>query len=75
MMGRHIMDGWDWAWMTTMMVLFWGLVATVVVVALRHSPVETRRPTVTPEEVLQRRLAAGEIDVNEYHERLNALHE
>jgi len=73
-MGWHNMDGWDWAWMTTMMVLFWGVVATVVVVALRRSPAEPTRSPDTPEEVLRRRLAAGEIEVTEYHERLDALH-
>ena len=74
MMRWHDMDGWDWVWATTMMVLFWGVVATIVLVALRRSPDETRHANDTPEDVLRRRLASGEINVSEYHERLDALH-
>ena len=71
--GWHDMDGWDWVWMTTMMVVFWGGVAAVVIVLLRrtgpaHAPLQ-----LTPEETLRGRLARGEIGVDEYHQRLSAL--
>lgn len=72
-MGWHEMDSWDWVWMTTMMVLFWGVVVTVVIVALRRTPEPPARSSEPPEVVLRHRLAAGDIDVTEYRERLDAL--
>ena len=74
----------DWAWwawipMTIGMVAFWGLVAWAVVALVRitgdggDSRREARREGTNPEQLLQQRLARGEIDVEEYEERLAAI--
>ena len=68
----------DWGWgawlvMTFSMLAFWGLVIWVVAALARGgngSPV-AKRPD--PEDVLAHRFAAGEIDADEYQERLAAL--
>lgn len=73
-MGWHDMNGTDWIWATTMMVLFWGLVAAVVIALVRRSGTAGPEPRDTPEETLRQRLARGEIDIDEYHGRLEALH-
>ena len=73
-MGWH-MDDWSWGgWlmMTAVMVAFWGLVAWLVVVAIRGSRGSTR-PTPDPERILAERFAAGEINDEEFHRRLDAL--
>jgi putative membrane protein len=72
-MGWHDMNGTDWIWATTMMVLFWGAIAAVVITLLRRATTGST-PRDTPEETLQQRLARGEIDIDEYHQRLEALH-
>src|SRR6478735_6876377 len=59
-MGWH-MDDWSWGgWlmMTAVMVAFWGLVAWLVVVAIRGSRASTRT-TPDPERILAERFAAG----------------
>ncbi|MER6328060.1 SHOCT domain-containing protein [Streptomyces sp. NPDC001034] len=76
-------DGGGWVWMA-FMPLFWlvliGLVVWAVVHLTRHpgegrgggpdrggwAPRETSRET--PEEILDRRFASGEIDADAYHE-------
>ena len=72
------MSGWGYALMTVSMVVFWALVIAVVVALIRYlggrqpggsRPVE--RPT--PEQVLAERFARGEIDQDEYHQRLETL--
>lgn len=63
---------WNWAaWlaMTASMVLFWGLVAWVVVTIVRR-PGDTHR---SPEDVLADRFARGDIDDDEYRRRRDAL--
>jgi putative membrane protein len=64
-----------WWWMIPMMFLF--LIAAVAVV---WAVLNTGRPhlppsphSLSPEEVLAHRLARGEIDTAEYHQRLEAL--
>jgi putative membrane protein len=69
----HDMDGGDWAWMTTMMVLFWGLIAAAVIALVRRTGVADAGSRTAPEEMLRRRLAGGEIDVEEYQHRLDVL--
>ena len=69
------MDGWgwwNWAAMTMVMVGFWGLIAWLVIVAVR-----TARPQASPkpEEILAARFAAGEIDDEEYRRRLDVVRE
>jgi len=76
-------DGWGWAgWalMTAGMVVFWALVITAVVFAVRYLA-GTRATTANPpssgttraEDLLAERFARGEIDDNEYRQRLSAL--
>ena len=69
----HDMDGSDWIWMTSMMVIFWGVVAVLVIALIRRSGPTVAAPRDTPEETLRQRLARGEIDVEEYRRRLEVL--
>ncbi len=69
----HDMDGSDWIWMTSMMVIFWGVVAVLVIALIRRSGPTVAAPRDTPEETLRQRLARGEIDIEEYQQRLDAL--
>lgn len=75
-MYRYYGDGHDWAWMTVLMPLMWialiGLTAWLVM-RLTHpsaSPTPVHHPPApdreTPEEILDRRFAAGEIDAQEH---------
>ena len=70
--------GWSWGWMFfggLTMVLFWGGVIALIVLALRgftgssntvrHTDT-ARNPTQTPVEILQARYAKGEISKQEY---------
>jgi putative membrane protein len=76
-------DGWGWGgWvvMTVVMVLFWALVITAVVLAVRYlagSPTAaSRRRGAGPprgEDLLADRFARGEIDDEEYRRRLTLL--
>ena len=81
-------SGWGWGgWilMTLVMVAFWGLVITAVVLAIRYlagggghhnrvgggsAPVGSRA-----EDVLAERYARGEIDDDEYRRRLTLIRE
>ena len=79
-------EGWgggNWWWMAIMMIVFWGGLIWVAVTLIRHgiptphphtpgtSPITP--PTQTPQEVLADRLARGEIEPDEYRQRLDAL--
>ena len=71
------MNGWGYALMTLSMLVFWGLVIGTVVAAWRYAGRDDRsadRPT-PPEEVLAHRFAAGDIDEQEYRQRVQALRE
>ena len=74
-MGWHDMDGSDWIWMTIMMVLFWGTVATVIIVLIRRGGTADGPRRETPEETLNHRLTRGEIEIDDYQQRLDALHD
>lgn len=73
--------GWGWGWwiLTTVgMIAFWGLVIYAIVWLIRGGrPQDAWRPTSerpdpdAPQEILRRRLARGEISLEEY-ERLRA---
>lgn len=75
----------DWAWwawipMTVVMALFWGLLIWAVVTLVRGrgfftSPAEPaeREARSSPEDILAERLARGEIDVDEYERRMDAV--
>lgn len=58
--------GW-WILMMLGMVIFWGLVIYGVVWLVRGAA--SPAPRETPAEILQRRLARGEISVEEYERR------
>jgi len=65
--------GWvGWLAMTLAMAGFWVVIALIVVALVRtgRQPVEG---DLEPRKILQQRLARGEIDLDEYHERLAAL--
>ena len=65
--------GWGgWLMMLVGMAAVWVTIALVVVAVIRSD----RRPGTesgSPREILERRLARGEIDVEEYQRRLDAL--
>ncbi|AQT76976.1 hypothetical protein B1K54_32275 [Streptomyces sp. fd1-xmd] len=75
----HDVSGWGgWFAMSAGMVLFWGLIITAAVVLFRaldrpHEDMHTPAAP-TPEHILARRLARGEVDEDEYKRRLAALH-
>ena len=69
-------DGYAaWWWMIPMMVVMLAVVGAVVYTLVHTTrtgePASPKEPS--PEEVLARRLAVGEIDAAEYKERLDAL--
>ena len=69
--------GGAWWWMIPMILVTIIAVAAVVWAIVRTSvpsgPERSERHA-TPDEILARRLASGEIDTNEYRARLDALH-
>ncbi len=65
-------SGWAWLWMTGVMLGFWVLVAWVAVTVARGGG-DSRSAVPTPERILADRFARGEIDEDEYHQRLDAL--
>jgi putative membrane protein len=67
-------NGWGLALMGVGMVLFWGLAVLAVIAVVRGLGREDRTPPrSTAEDVLAQRFARGEIDDQEYRERLSAL--
>ncbi len=71
--------GWGW-WllMTVGMIAFWGLVIYGIVWLVRggQNPQRPEQPPEqSPKEILQRRLAEGEISIDEYNKLLAALEE
>jgi putative membrane protein len=84
MMNGYAMSGWGWLLMTLGMLGFWALVAVLALALLRRpgqsdqqpqpgQPDQQSRPR--PEELLAERLARGELDPDEYHQRLQILQE
>lgn len=81
------MSGWGYGLMTLSMILFWGLVIYGIVLLVRYlgrdgaragRPAEPPRPPeprpAEPERLLAERFARGEIDQEEYQQRLAVLH-
>jgi putative membrane protein len=74
---------WWWIPMIVMMVAFWGGLIWIGITLLNrthtaqpHSqpaPVATTPPKATADEILAERLARGEIEPDEYRQRLDAL--
>jgi putative membrane protein len=82
--GEAMMWGWDWDWgawlaMSVMMLLFWGLVVTGIVVLVRYVGGDRgggrrgRGDRADAENVLAERFTHGEIDEDEYKRRLELL--
>lgn len=78
----HMWGGWGWGHMvfgSIFMVLFWGGLVVVIVLAVRWlggGPAGgTGAPPAgsTPLDILQERFARGEIDAEEYEERKRVL--
>lgn len=69
--------GWlGWLVMSVGMVAFWGLVIWGIVALVRGGSSSSREPEPAgerPLEILQRRLARGEISVEQYEELRDAL--
>ncbi len=72
--------GWGYALMAIGMVLFWGAVIFGIAALVRYArrdgpPVRDRAepPAPGPERLLAERFARGEIDEDEYHQRLTSL--
>ncbi len=79
------MHWWGWGLGAFTTLIFWGLIIWAIVALVRwtrgtgsgpwHDGTHggTWRHDDDPEEILARRFAAGEIDADDYRERLNAL--
>ncbi|MCB0931791.1 MAG: SHOCT domain-containing protein [Mycobacterium sp.] len=74
--------GWGWGgWLAMFgMVLFWAVLITAVVLAIRYLSAADRAPGRTlpppghtPEDLLAQRFARGEIDEDEYRQRMAVL--
>ncbi|MEV0354312.1 hypothetical protein AB0H88_51960 [Nonomuraea sp. NPDC050680] len=73
--GYSGMSGWGYALMGVSTVLFWGLLAAVIVLATRYVSrgVRTGASAPTPEELLAQRFARGEIGSEDYYAGLEVL--
>jgi putative membrane protein len=69
------MGGWGYALMAVSTVLFWGLLILAVVALVRSLGRQGRSGTArtSAEQLLAERFARGEIDGQEYRERLDTL--
>jgi putative membrane protein len=75
--GGH-MTGWGYALGITGMVLFWAVLVLAVALAVRYLGQNRQTSSLpsrphTPEQVLAQRFARGEIDADEYRQRLDTL--
>ncbi|WP_405848151.1 SHOCT domain-containing protein [Streptomyces sp. NBC_01518] len=74
---QHNMSGWDWFAMSIGSVLLWAVLLTVAVLLIRNQILSSRRPNTlaapSPEQVLADRFARGEIDEEDYRNRLAVL--
>lgn len=62
-----------WVVMSVSMAVFWALVIWIVLSVVRGSRGGTSERGANPERILAERFAAGEIDEDEYHQRLATL--
>jgi putative membrane protein len=73
----HMMNGGGggrWIWVLLIMVVMVGIVALVVWLIVRSSHGSAGgRPSSSAKEILSERFARGEIDADEYHDRLSKL--
>ena len=76
--GEH-MSGWGYALGIIGMVLFWAVLVVAIAAAVRYLDRKRREsfplppPPHTAEQVLAERFARGEIDADEYRQRLDTL--
>src|SRR5262245_34055803 len=76
--GDH-MNGWGYALMTLSMIIFWVLIIVGIVALVRYLSRSGQPSGVppagrpTPDQVLAERFARGEIDEDEYRQRLDTL--
>ena len=80
---NYDMGGGNWWWMAIMMIAFWGGIIWIAVTLIRHGnhtshapahmPVASPPARPTPQELLAERLARGEIEPDDYRNRLDAL--
>jgi putative membrane protein len=72
-------SGGDWLAMSSMMLLFWAVIITLVVWAVRSLRSERQRPdgesqnTPSPDDILAERFARGEIEEEEFRRRRELL--
>jgi putative membrane protein len=66
------MSGWMWPYSVLMMLLFWGVLAVLIVWLVRRFSGPSIGPD-TAQEVLKRRFAAGEISPEDYEKTRHAL--
>jgi putative membrane protein len=74
----HGIGGWGYGLTAIIMVLFWGAVIYGIVALVRYARrdgTQGREPVQppAPEQLLAERFARGEIDEDEYHQRLTSL--
>ena len=71
------LGGWGYALMAIGMAVFWGAVIFGIVALVRHGGPRRREPAEPPapepERLLAERFARGEIDEDEYIQRLTSL--
>ena len=66
-------SGWNWTVMMIGMVAFWGFVTWAIVAAMRSPNRSASGGSDSAEQILARRLAAGEIEGDEYQHLLDVL--
>lgn len=82
----HDVGGWGWFTMSVGMVLFWAVIIGAGVLlyrALNRNPLDSNpvrhtdhhATTGRPEQLLAERFARGEIEEDEYRQRLATLHD
>jgi putative membrane protein len=67
-------SGWGWFVMSASIILLWALIITIAVLLNRSQEHVKAHATRSAEDILDERLARGEIDEDEPRRRLNALH-
>jgi len=74
MMWSGTWDGWDFLWMSLVMIAFWGgLLWLIVYLVRRFFDPKMTSGAKSAVEVLEERFARGEIDEDEYQERRRIL--
>jgi putative membrane protein len=67
--------GYGWAWMLLMTLTWLGLIAMIILATIQFAQRAGRiqAPNETPREILDRRLALGEINIDAHNEALGRL--